>query len=126
MATKVAAQYLHPVGSVGNITSTGVNLPAEYDSIAVQFVVEVAGATPTVTFKAQGSLDNTNWYDISYISDAVGTEAVTALTKTAIGASVIFLAQPVTRDWAFIRGVTSANTNVTYRTELYLSRVLSR
>lgn len=89
--------------------------------IAIQFVVEVAGGTPTVTWKAQGSLDGSNWYDLFYLTDASDTPAATALTSTAVGAKVIYLDMGVgtSRQYPMYRVVTSANTNITYRAEMY-------
>lgn len=110
---------LAPKGSTGNISNAAAVPVADYEALALQFVIEAVGATPTVTFKFQGSLDGTNWYDIAYVTDANDTVAVAALTKTATGAWVMFLDNPLARRYKFIRPVVSANTNVTYRAEAY-------
>lgn len=90
-------------------------------------MVEVAGATPTVTWKVQGSPEqesvsdaNSTWFDLIYVTDAVDTTAVTALTSTAVGKKVIFEDElSGFRQYHKLRLVTSANTNITYRGDLY-------
>lgn len=105
--------------STGNNTHAGVECGGVYDQVAVQFVVEAVGATPTVTWKVQGSADGLNWYDMIYITDASDTPAVAAEVDTVVGASIHFLANAPSRKYDWFRLVTSANTNVTYRGELY-------
>lgn len=109
---------LAPSGSTGNGTGATCQVQG-YDALAFQFVVENAGATPTVTFKFQGSLDGTNWYDMAYITDANDTTSTTTKTVTAQGASVMFLDNPVARKYKFARVVVSSNTNITYRAEAW-------
>ena len=87
--------------------------------MAFQFVVEAAGATPTVTFKYQGSLDNSNWVDLPYISGANETTTQATQTVTAVGATVNWLSTAHTRFFKFFRCVTTSNTNITYRAEMY-------
>lgn len=111
--------YSHGRGTTGNSTGASVGVGGNYQTIAMHFVVEAVGATPTVTWKFQGSIDGTNWYDVAYVTDATDTLAVTTEVDTAVGASVHFLANPGTRKYKFFRCVTSANTNVTYRSEIY-------
>lgn len=110
---------LAPAGSTGNNTHAAVNAPPMAANVAFQFVVEAAGATPTVTFKFQGSLDGTNWYDLDYVTDAVDTGAVAARTVTAVGAYAEFVQSPLQRAFTQYRCVTSANTNITYRAEMF-------
>lgn len=120
------ATLLAPTASTGNNTHTGVAYKpgSGYGSpVGIQFVVEVAGATPTVTWKAQGSLDGTNWYDVLYISDSSDTAAATTKTATAVGAQVIYLSNTQSRGYSFYRIVTSANTNITYRAELWVETI---
>ena len=110
---------LAPAGSTGNNTHAAANAPAQAVNVAFQFVVEAVGATPTVTFKFQGSLDGLNWYDVAYVTDAVDTGAVAGRTVTAVGASLAFVQSPAQRAYTQYRCVTSANTNVTYRAEMF-------
>lgn len=124
MAFFTDVTYLAPVGSTGNLDGT---LPAQQKQVppqcvttAFQFVIEAVGSTPTVTFKYQGSLDGTNWFDVLYTTDASDTAATTAITKTGTGAFVVFLnGNSFDRFYKYFRVVTSANTNVTYRAEMY-------
>lgn len=114
-----------PSGSTGNNTHTGVHIEG-YDSVAFQFVVEVAGATPTITWKIQASPDdlsvsdvNAHWYDLGYVTDGSDTISQATITQTAVGGKIVFLSNPVARMYRRFRVVTTANTNVTYRTEAY-------
>jgi hypothetical protein len=110
---------LAPTGSTGNNTHDAV-ATGDYDAVVFQFVVESVGATPTVTYKFQGSVDGTNWYDIGYITDATDGISQATRTRTAVGADVAFLSNPRARKYQHFRVVTSANTNVTYRAEMRL------
>lgn len=121
MASMSGPHYLANKGSTGNVTSAALLANPDAEEMAVQFVVEAAGATPTVTWKVQGSLDGVNYVDVSYITPATSVAAVAAKTLTAVGVDIIFLDQPATRQYKFLRLVVSANTNITYRCELYLT-----
>jgi hypothetical protein len=107
-------------GSTGNATHTSKQAGRAATSVVFVFEITAVGATPTVTYKYQGSVDNTNWYDILYITDASDTAAATAFTKTAVGQYICFLSNPGVRNYKYFRLVTSANTNVTYKSDLYL------
>jgi len=122
---------LAAAGSTGNNTHTGTPLGGGAETVAFQFVVETTGATPTVTWKVQGSPDessvsdaNSSWYDVSYVTDSNDTAAVTAKTTTAVGSQIIFTANPVARRYRKYRLVTSANTNITYHADAF--RIASR
>lgn len=108
-----------PTGTTGNNTHSAVVPNRGYEGLAFQFEIEAVGATPTVTFKVQGSLDGTNYYDLGYITDASDTIATAALTKTSVAAYIIFLSNPLARSYKYFRLVTTANTNVTYSAKLY-------
>ena len=108
-------------GTTGNNTHTSVHVGSDYSTVVMQFVVEVTGATPTVTYKWQGSADNTNWYDIAFITDASDTLSVSTQVVTAVGASVHFSCNSSARRYKYYRLVTTANTNITYRGEIYLA-----
>lgn len=121
MASMSGPHYLANKGSTGNVTGAAMGINPDAEEVAVQFVVEAVGATPTVTWKVQGSLDGSNWVDAAYITPASATPAVAAKTLTAVGVDIIFLDNPHVRQYKFLRLVVTANTNVTYRCELYLT-----
>lgn len=110
---------LAPAGSTGNNTHAGVFVGGSYEAIAFQFEVEAAGATPTVSWKVQGSLDGSNWVDVGYITDASDSIATATRAATAVGVQVSFLSNPVARKFNHFRLVTSANTNITYSAEAF-------
>lgn len=111
---------LAPSGSVGTLVGTGVALHnGNWDILGFQFVVENAGVSPTVTYKFQGSLDNSNWFDIGYITDASDTISQAPLSMTAAGANVCFISNPIARRFLWYRVVVSANNNITFRAEVY-------
>lgn len=116
---------LAPAGSTGNNSHTSANTSPEADKAAVVFVVEVAGATPTVTYKAQATFDpdttadaSAKWVDLMLLPADSETAAKT-FTVTAAGSYISYLAQANSRFVRRVRVVTSANTNVTYRAELH-------
>jgi hypothetical protein len=108
---------LAPTGSTGNNTHITTNMPDMYEGLALEMIVTAVGATPTITYKYQGSLDGTNWYDMAYITDASDTVSVATRVMTAVARQVSFMSNPLARNYVFVRLVTSANTNVTYRAE---------
>lgn len=115
------AHSLAPAGSTGNNSHSSLFVGGSYQALGIQFEVTAVGATPTVTWKAQGSLDGVNWVDLAYITDATDTVATATRTATAVGIQVAFLSNPVARKYDYIRLVTSANTNVTYKASLFAS-----
>lgn len=111
-------------GTTGNNTHASVAAQPVADKVALAFIIEAIGATPTVTFKLQATLDDptvpdgsANWFDVELLPAASET-AVATDTKVAVGVFVYYLAQAPTRFGRRYRVVTSANTNVTYRAEL--------
>ena len=117
-ATKL---MLAPAGSTGTPVGTTVDAGAPSGAVAFQLVTEAVGATPTMTAKFQGSLDGANWYDLAYVTDSSDTSAVTAITRTTVGASLVFLdSANSSRNYTKYRVNVSANTNCTFRAELYV------
>ena len=112
---------LTAAAQTGNNTHNAVELGKEIRQVAWEFVVEAVGATPTVTWKLQGSMDGTNFYDVAYLTDATDTVAVATRTATAVGRQVGFLSLSSVRVYRYYRLVTSANTNVTYSAVLYVA-----
>lgn len=107
---------LAAAGTTGNNTSASVLIGNGWDEACIQFVVEAVGATPTVTWKVQGSIDNTNWFDMGYVTDSSDSFSNSTRTATAAGVQVNFTVRP----YKYVRLVTTLNTNVTYRGEIYL------
>lgn len=114
-------QILAKTGSTGANTHDGVWVPSGASRFCAQFINEVLGATPTVDFIFQGSVDGgATWYAIPYVTAATDTLAVAAITVTGLGGSVVWLdLSGGSRFFSKIRCVTTNNTNVTYRAELY-------
>lgn len=117
-----------PTGTTGNVTSTGVRIDP-YDALGFEFIVEVAGATPTITWKIQATTANpdvldaaANWYDLAYITDASDTVAVSTRVATGVGGQLNFLSNPVARKYRRFRVVPTSNTNITYRVDAYRVR----
>lgn len=119
MATILAS--LAPTGTTGNLTGNLAGVGAAADKVAIQFVVEAVGGSPTVTWKAQGTLDGgASWYDVFYFTDGTDTASKSAITTTGTGAQVIFLDDANgSRFYLGYRIVVSSNTAVTFRAELY-------
>lgn len=112
------SQKLAPLGSTGNNTHAGVPVDPGYEAVAFVFNVTAIGATPTVTYKYQGSIDGTTWYDVLYITDATDTASAATRVITTVTSHVQFLSQAGPRKYLQFRCVTSANTNVTYNADI--------
>lgn len=109
---------LRPTGSTGTIVGEANALPEDADKLSAQLVVEAVGATPTISWKIQLSVDGLAWFDARYITDASEAAAVAVITRTAVGQDVIFVLLG-DRGWRFFRLNVTANTNVTYRASAY-------
>lgn len=122
MASLTGPIYLAPTGSTGNVTTPLKQVPVEVDTIAAQFVTEAVGATPTVTWKIQGTLDGTNFFDMPYITQSTSATSQAAIVSTTVQAIPIWFdsAAGDARKITGVRLVVTANTNVTFRCELYL------
>lgn len=114
-------------GSTGNNTHGQVEIPADAVDVAFLFTVEAVGATPTVTYKWQYSLEgmdvtdaNSTWYDSDYVVPGTAETVVnTTRARTAVGSDVIWpLVGVANRSFRKARLVTTLNTNVTYRGEV--------
>jgi hypothetical protein len=113
---------LAPNGSTGNITGAAVGIGSSYNTLAFLFVVEVAGGAPTVTYKFQGTMDGINWFDLGYITDASDSLSQATRVRTAVGADICFVANPVARQYAAYRVIVTGNNNITFRAEAYTLR----
>lgn len=126
MSGFVGPLALANTGSTGNNTHNSVSCSPAANKTSLIFIVEAVGATPTVTFKFQGTLDpnsvtdaNAQWADLALLP--IGSETVTAAPTavTAVGNSIFYIAQSHTRFVRRVRVITSANTNVTYSAQLH-------
>ena len=125
------SQILAPVGSTGNNNHTAITGVESARTLAIEFQVEAAGATPTVSFQVQGAVnrDAANldgqpasdvWDNLALIvSDSTTAASSAAVTKTATGTFIYFVSGMDLRRWRKIRLVTSANTNITYSARLH-------
>lgn len=111
---------VYEANTTGNVISPAVEVDSEESAVAFQFEVTVIGATPTVTYKWQGSLDGTNWDDVAYITAASDTVAATTRARTTVSVDTLFLANPLARIYRYYRLVTTLNTNVTFKARIFV------
>lgn len=124
MAAVLGPFPLAATGTTGNVTGAAVQANQGARSVGLEFIVEVAGATPTVSYKLQGTMDTSaappaaSWFDIIMVPSSSDTAAITG-TVTAVGTTFSSIDAVGLRFANQFRLVTSANTNVTYRANLY-------
>jgi hypothetical protein len=94
--------------------------------IAVEFVVEAVGATPTATFTIQGlkvggdAATASDWADIAYVEgDSTVAASKAGITVTTVSRTVKFIDGLDKRFFESIAVNVSANTNVTFRANAY-------
>ncbi len=77
--------------------------------------------TPTVTWKAQGSFDGSNWYDVPYITDGTAVETQATVTRTTAGSVVHWIALAPGRFFPNLRIVTTTTvaSQLTYNAAAY-------
>ncbi len=81
-------------------------------------VVSVVGATPTVTVNIKGSMDGTNFYNVTYALPATPTTyTVAAITITTATTNHYILVPQA--PWRYLKLVYSANTNVTLTVDAF-------
>lgn len=109
-------------GATGNNTHASVPVDDKEGDLVVEFEVEAVGATPTVTYVVQGSMDDpaipdasSDWVPIFGLKSNSATPAAVGGTLTAVGLESWQVSFPYEK----VRLVTSANTNVTYNGEAY-------
>ena len=120
----LSTSYLALPGQTGNNTHQSVGLTNGAQAVCVEFRVTAIGATPTVTYIIQGSMDeptvadaSSNWNTVLVypVGSDTGTAAPSAVTT--VSSALHFFG--VTRFFKKVRIVTSANTNVTYEAKLH-------
>ena len=81
-------------------------------------VVSTIGATPTVTVNIKGSMDGTNFYNVTYALPATPTTfTVAAITITTATTNHYILVPQA--PWRYLKLVYSANTNVTLTSDAF-------
>ena len=81
-------------------------------------VVTTVGATPTVTVNIQGSMDGSNFYNVTYALPATPTSyTVAAITITSATTNHYILVPQA--PWRYLKLVYSANTNVTLTADAF-------
>lgn len=100
-------------------TGSGIIPTGRTDTVCLEFIIEAVGATPTITWKLQASFDNVNFVDVELLPAASET-AVATVTQTGTGTYHHFVAQSAVRKWPYYQIVSSSNTNVTYRSNLWI------
>lgn len=107
-----------------SLAPTGSNAVQAYSTMGVdrddtvnvvQFVVDSAGTSPTVTFTIQGSFDGTHWFDVPYLTTTSDTLSNASLTLTATGAALLYVMRP----FPFFRVNVTALNNVTFHADLF-------
>lgn len=120
---------LHAAASTGTGAGTALTLGtldggSPFDQlVALQFEVEAVGATPTLTFQIEGTLDGTNWFSVARYSESSDTVDAAAVTVTATGRTIKFVdlrKRPLLK----LRVNVSANTNVTFNAKAWTLRNL--
>jgi hypothetical protein len=81
------------------------------DGVTVTIVTTV-GATPTVTFQLEGSLNNSAWNPLSSADSATPTVFTTATFAITTATTTVRIVSP-TAAWRYLRLTASATTNVT-------------
>lgn len=118
------------VGSAGSGAGTNqasgnnIEAPVDADILALEFRVTAVGGTPTVTYQWQGSDDgpevteaNSDWYNLFATPAGGAADANAGGTVVAVGDNEFYLnlhARPVRK----VRLIVSANTNVTWDSEV--------
>jgi len=108
------------VAQTGNVATTNVacridDRNAAFLGRALIAVTTTIGATPTVTMTASVSMDGVNFTNIN-TTDIAGTSAATFVITTA---TTTYRYIPDTFPWLYIKLTSTANTNVTFTTDVY-------
>ena len=119
---------LAPKGSTGT-GSFAIGGMDSAGAVCLEFQIEAAGATPTITYKLQGSVnvrpDDPNpptefFEDLELLQTDTATAHLKTDTKTAVGTYIYWVEGLLPRAFRRYQLVTSANTNVTYSARLHV------
>jgi hypothetical protein len=120
------AFHVLPLAATGR---TGANtdgpvsvIPYGHGPVALEFIVEAAGGSPSVTVALQGSFDNITFVPI-FILPAGSDTAVASFAATSAITFLYFVAQKHSRSFPYYQSVTTSNSNMTYRSNLWISEV---
>ncbi len=92
--------------------------------IMLEFIVDAIGATPTVTFTIQGSMDNVNWVDMQYVTlDSSVAASKAGIVMTTVSVTHRFVDGLDKRFPHYIAVNVSANTNVTFSARTRAMRI---
>jgi hypothetical protein len=109
----------HPTGSTGNSSAVVQHTDGMGDNIAIDFTVEAVGATPTVSWIVEGSLDGVTWNTVPLLVSNTATAGSTAVVvQTTVGKQQRWLDGLIVRFYTSFRVTTTLNTNVTYSSRL--------
>jgi hypothetical protein len=100
----------------GDSTNTGVR-----DFVAGTAAITVltaVGATPTITYTMQCSVDGTNFFACPYATTAAPETMVQTAITTTTAKTDTFLLRP-NHPWRYIKLNVTANTNVTFTATVY-------
>ena len=116
VSTTSSAYTMYYTTSTGSFTDDGAQTTAHSSTGPLT-------STPTITWKAQGSMDGSNWYDMPYITDATATESQVTVSQTSVGGKVHWLALAPTRFFPLMRVVTTttAASQLTYNASAWVS-----
>ena len=92
--------------------------------LMIEFEVEAVGATPTVTFTIQGSMDGTTWTDMQYVTlDSSVAASKAGIVVTTVSKTHRFVDGLDKRFPHYIAVNVTANTNVTFSARAHSERI---
>jgi hypothetical protein len=119
---KIAA--LCPVGTVTSGAFPSIEVPTDANALSLELEITAVGATPTMTWLFQASMDEpsvsdaaSDWDELSVIPTDAPGETVNQ-TKTGVGvygSDVNLRTRPIRK----LRLLVTANTNCTYEGDAY-------
>jgi hypothetical protein len=105
-------------GLAGNVASDVLDRGSRSGPIGVQ-ITTVIGATPTVTFALEGSMDGTNWFPVPFTDPpAPDTSLLTTIVVTTAVLTRRYLRGGF--PYRYFRVNATANTNVTFTVDVFV------